>query len=127
MAQTVVQNRPHPDKDIRVEVEGDEIALPSRSATALALAVNELVQNSLKHAFMGREAGRIKVRLRRRPSGYEVVVADDGVGLPVDTPPPRSLGLQIVETLVTQDLGGELRLECGPQGTRAVITVEEVA
>ncbi|HID89511.1 MAG TPA: GAF domain-containing protein [Anaerolineae bacterium] len=127
VAQTVVQNRPHPDKDIRVEVEGDEIALPSRSATALALAVNELVQNSLKHAFMGREAGRIKVRLRRRPSGYEVVVADDGVGLPVDTPPPRSLGLQIVETLVTQDLGGELRLECGPQGTRAVITVEEVA
>ena len=126
VAQTVVQNRPHPDKDIQVVVEGDEIALPSRSATALALAVNELVQNSLKHAFVGRETGRIEVVLRRRPSGYEVVVADDGVGLPPDAPPPRSLGLQIVETLVTQDLGGELRFERDSQGTRAVITVEGV-
>ncbi|HEY77436.1 MAG TPA: GAF domain-containing protein [Thermoflexia bacterium] len=127
VVQTVVQNRPHPDKDIQVKVDGDEIALPSRSATALALAVNELVQNSLKHAFVGRETGCIEVSLHRRPSGYEVVVADDGVGLPPGAPPPRSLGLQIVETLVTQDLGGELRFEYGPQGTRAVITVEEVA
>ncbi len=126
VAQTVVQNRPHPHKDIRIEVKGDEIALPSRSATALALAVNELVQNSLKHAFVGRDEGRIEVNLRRHPSGYEVVVADDGVGLPPGAPLPRSLGLQIVETLVTQDLGGELRFEHGPQGTRAVIAVEEV-
>lgn len=135
VARTVVQNRPHPDKDIRVEVEGDEIALPSRSATALALAVNELVQNALKHAFVGRETGHIEVSLRRRPSGYEVVVADDGVGLPVEAQrghgrvgedTQRSLGLQIVETLVTQDLGGKLELEYGERGTKAVIRVEEV-
>ena len=35
----------------------------------------------------------------------------------------RSLGLQIVETLVGQDLGGELRVERGEQGTRATIVV----
>jgi len=126
VAQTVVQNHPHPDQDVRVEVVGDEITLPSRSATALALAVNELVQNGLKHAFVGRDTGRITVSLRRRGPGFEVEVADDGVGLPPEGPPSHSLGLQIVETLVRQDLGGELRFERSPKGTRAVITVEDM-
>jgi two-component sensor histidine kinase len=35
------------------------------------------------------------------------------------------LGLQIIETLVTQDLGGELVIKQGERGTRAIILVEE--
>jgi two-component sensor histidine kinase/putative methionine-R-sulfoxide reductase with GAF domain len=120
----VAQNRLYPHKDLRVEVRGDEITLPSRSATALTLAVNELVQNALKHAFVGREEGRITVTLRHRPPGFEIEVRDDGVGLPPDEPPLRGLGLQIIDTLVGQDLGGQLRIERGEQGTCATITVK---
>jgi len=123
---TVVQNRPHPHKRVLVEVRGDEVSLPSRSATALALAVNELVQNALKHAFVGRESGHITVTLRRRPTGFEAEVCDDGVGLPSGAPPPGSLGLQIVETLVEQDLGGQLHFEQGEHGTCVVISVENM-
>jgi len=123
VAQTVTQNMLYPHKDLRVEVRGDEITLPSRSATALTLAVNELMQNALKHAFVGREEGRITVTLRNRPPGFEVEVRDDGVGLSPGEPPPRSLGLQIVETLVGQDLGGQLKIEWGEQGTCATISV----
>ena len=123
VAQAVAQNRLHPHDDLCVEVQGDEITLPSRSATALTLAVNELIQNALKHAFVGRDGGHVTVTLRRRPSGFEVEVRDDGVGLPVNEPPPRSLGLQIVETLVGQDLGGELCIERSEQGTCATIVV----
>jgi signal transduction protein with GAF and PtsI domain/anti-sigma regulatory factor (Ser/Thr protein kinase) len=123
VARTVTQNRLHTCRGLRVEVTGDEVALPSRSATALTLAVNELIQNALKHAFAGRESGRLAISVHARPPGYEVVVSDDGVGLPAGKPPERSLGLQIVETLVSQDLGGRLSVERGEQGTRATILV----
>jgi two-component sensor histidine kinase len=124
VARTATQNRLYPHKDLRVQVRGDEITLPSRSATALTLAVNELIQNALKHAFVGRERGRITVTLRHRPPGFEVEVRDNGVGLPPDEPPLRGLGLQIIDTLVSQDLGGQLRIERGEQGTCATITVK---
>jgi len=123
VARTVTHNRVHPRKNLRVEVHGDEITLPSRSATALTLAVNELIQNALKHAFVGREEGRIDVTLRRRTSEFEVEVRDNGVGLPPDQPPLHGLGLQIIDTLVGQDLGGQLMVELSEEGTRATITV----
>lgn len=126
VAQTVAQNRVYPQQDLRVEVQGDEIALRSRPATALTLSVNELIQNSLKHAFVGRDEGSILVTLRHRPPGFEVVVQDDGVGLAPQKAPPESLGLQIVEALVSQDLGGELKIERNERGTRATITVPGV-
>jgi two-component sensor histidine kinase len=123
----VTQNRLYPHEDLRVEVRGDEIALPSRSATALTLVVNELIQNALKHAFVGREAGSITVALRSHPPGFDVEVQDDGVGLTPGEPPPHSLGLQIVEALVGQDLGGQLNIERNGLGTRVTIHVPNLA
>jgi signal transduction protein with GAF and PtsI domain len=123
VAQIMVQYLPRPDQDVTIEVRGDEISLPSRTATALALVVNELVQNGLKHAFVGREKGHIVITLRDQPPGFEVEVQDDGVGLSADEPPPNSLGLQIINTLVSQDLGGRLDVERSKQGTRAIVRV----
>jgi len=134
VARTVAQNRLHPHETLRVVVAGDEITLPSRPATALTLVVNELMQNALKHAFVGRAEGCITVTLRDRMPGFEVEVRDDGVGMAAGAPShgcrhsdgaasARSLGLQIVETLVGQDLGGQLTIEHGERGTRATIVV----
>jgi two-component sensor histidine kinase len=125
VAQSVTQNRLHLQKRLEVVVRGDEIALPSREATALTLAVNELVQNALKHAFAGRESGRIAVTLEALPPGFRVAVEDDGVGLMAEAMAPEGLGLQIIETLVTQDLGGELTIEPTDGGTRAAIVVRD--
>jgi signal transduction protein with GAF and PtsI domain len=127
VAQSVTQNRLHFQERLEVVVRGDEIALPSREATALTLAVNELVQNALKHAFAGRESGRITVALGRFPLGFRVAVEDDGVGLTTEAMAPEGLGLQIIETLVTQDLGGELTIEPTDGGTCATIVVREDA
>ncbi len=123
VAMMVAQNRLHLHRELRVTVQGDEITLPSRSATALTLAVNELVQNALKHAFVGREEGQINITLRQHPPGFQVEVHDDGVGLATVEPAPHSLGLQIVETLVREDLGGQLTIERSERGTRATILV----
>jgi len=84
--------------------------------------VNELVQNALKHAFEGRDQGAVSIALEGQGEGYRVVVADNGVGRTAEAA-PGGLGLQIVETLVAQDLGGELLIEEMERGTRATILV----
>jgi signal transduction protein with GAF and PtsI domain len=113
--------------DVALTVAGDPVALPSQAATSLALTVNELVQNAMEHAFSERDKGRIAVVLHRTPDQLTVTVSDDGAGLSDGS--PRHLGLEIVETLVCEDLRGDWSLESGgaqraPQsGTVARITI----
>jgi two-component system, sensor histidine kinase PdtaS len=120
VSRAVAQNMRRPDLQVEVAVQGDEVALPSQAATSLALAVNELMQNALEHAFVGRARGQVVVSLRRAAHDLVVEVRDNGVGLPGDS--SRQLGLEIVETLVREDLHGEWSL-AGTEGTTARITV----
>jgi signal transduction protein with GAF and PtsI domain len=120
VGQAVAQNMRRPDQAIQVAVEGDEVAVPSQTATSLALAVNELIQNALEHAFVDQTKGHVIVSLLRAPDALTVEVQDDGVGLSDDS--PRHLGLEIVGTLVCEDLRGEWSLS-GNGGTTARITV----
>jgi signal transduction protein with GAF and PtsI domain len=108
-----------PNQDIRITVHGESLQLPSRAATALAVVVNELVQNSLEHAFIGRDAGRIDISLGRSPDELIVLVRDDGIGLRPDY--ERRLGLDLAETLIGDDLGGNLVFNRLDAGTEAVI------
>jgi two-component sensor histidine kinase len=101
--------------------EGSFGSLPTDTATPLAMVLSELLQNAVEHAG----AARVLLRARREASRLEVVVADDGAGLPagVGADSGGRLGLQIVRTLVTDELRGRLALEPGPDGgTRAVVT-----
>jgi two-component sensor histidine kinase len=104
IAQTVTQNMLRPDLHVTISVEGEPVILPSRAATSLALVINELLQNALEHAFVGRAAGTVCITLGLAPGELLVEVTDDGVGLPAGR--PASLGLEIVETLVRDDLHG---------------------
>jgi len=108
-------------QDIAIEVTGDGLVLPSREATSLSLATSELIQNAVEHAFIGRERGRIVVRLQAGPDEHAVIVDDDGIGNTREQPPAKGLGLQIVEALVNDDLKGCFELIGAPAGTRAVI------
>ena len=120
VGRAVAHNMRRPDLEVEVSVQGDEVALPSQAATSLALAVNELVQNALEHAFIGRAQGQVLVSLQRVPGELLVEVRDDGVGLSESL--SRQLGLEIVETLVCEDLHGEWTL-AGDHGTTARITI----
>jgi two-component sensor histidine kinase len=85
-------------------------------ATCCGLFVNELISNSLKHAFPDSRKGQISVRLQ--PTGVDgqmlLSVSDNGVGLPTDFEEKRlkSLGLELVSSLA-QQIGGELTMEQG--------------
>lgn len=124
-AAMATQTMIHPGKQIRVVVEGSDIRLPSQPATTLAIAVNELIQNALEHGFGDATQGTVHVVLEEQAERYEIRVEDDGVGLPAHFQKDHSLGLQIVETLVREDLRGEF--EIGPRGeghgTRATLRI----
>jgi signal transduction protein with GAF and PtsI domain len=110
-----------PAQAIQLNVVGEALMLPSRAATSLALVVNELVQNALEHAFKGRQQGTVEISLGRSPDELIILVRDDGVGLPAEL--PASLGLEIVETLVNEDLHGRIKFNRPPKGTEISIRI----
>jgi two-component sensor histidine kinase len=74
--------------------------------------INELVTNAVEHGLADR-SGTVWLTADRfqDPSGtamLEVTVEDDGVGLPTASDRHEGLGLQIVRTLVTSELGGTI-------------------
>jgi two-component sensor histidine kinase len=89
---------------IRLRTEVENIALDLDRAVPCGLMINELVSNSLKYAFPEDRKGEILVRLARQGDGYVLQVSDDGVGFPddVDFRSSKSLGLQLINTLVKQ-------------------------
>jgi len=108
-------------KEIRIEVEGESLALPSRMATSLALAVGEFVQNAVKHAFQGRDQGHIRILVVPGPQTCEVLVLDNGIGTAGTRSERKGLGIELVQTLVSHDLKGQFELSSNEAGTRAVV------
>jgi PAS domain S-box-containing protein len=90
------------------------LLLPVSQATPLALIVNELVVNAARHAFPEQQIGTIRLALRRPAPGLgELVVADDGIGLPEEqrrNTPQGCLGLHLVPRLARQ-AHASLRIE----------------
>lgn len=103
---------------ISFKMEVGDIYLDINKAIPCGLILNELITNSLKHAF-GSGPGEIKVSFQKKePGTYALEVEDNGVGIPedIDINKSKSLGLRLVRTL-TQQLGGSLSLE-KVQGTK---------
>ncbi len=100
-----------PSQQVKTERSGLFGELPSDFATPLALVINELVTNAVEHGLDGtRRHGWLMADRSEEEDGEElltVTIADDGVGLP-ETPHVEGLGLQIVRTLVTSELGGTI-------------------
>ncbi|MBF0568442.1 MAG: response regulator [Nitrospirae bacterium] len=84
------------------------------TAVPCGLIVNELVSNSLKHAFKGQQGGRLSVSLLKLDDGrFKLTVSDTGVGLPdgIDLKNSKTLGLRLVNALVIEQLEGTLEFD----------------
>jgi two-component sensor histidine kinase len=118
------------DRPLRFRLVGEGPTLSASKASSLAVVVTELVQNAIEHGFPpGSEGGAITVELVTDPTELRVRVHDDGVGLPegFDVSNSKGLGLTIIATLVSGELGGELKLTpaTAPQrGTVAEVRVQ---
>jgi two-component sensor histidine kinase len=95
-------------------------------ATPLVMVLTELVHNALAHAYAPGARGEVVLAVRRSAGWLDVVVSDDGRGLPKGFSLERSrgLGLQIVRTLVDSELDASLSMRPRePKGTDAVLRV----
>ena len=101
---------------ISININAPGILLAVDTAIPCGLIVNELVTNSLKHAFPGAKDGLIRIGVEREAAGIlRLLVQDNGIGLPRDLNFRRSgsLGLELVNTLVRQ-LRGTLDVKRAP-------------
>jgi PAS domain S-box-containing protein len=90
---------------VYLKIEAEEVHLNINTAIPCGLIVNELVSNALKHGFPEERSGELGIDLRRAEGdAYVLRVKDDGVGFPeeLDFRKTETLGLQIVNTLVSQ-------------------------
>ena len=103
-----------------VHVQGEDVAVATTSIQPIGLILNELVTNAAKHG-----EGRVDVALNVNPGGPEIVVCDQGKGLPAGFDPDRhttSLGMKVVSALASQ-LGGGLSAGTNPHGSGACFKV----
>jgi PAS domain S-box-containing protein len=89
---------------VKLDLAIADVAVPVDKAIPCGLMLNELITNALKHAFKDRRDGVLRVELTRSDHAIRLVVADNGVGLPLDLDvrSTKSLGLRLVNTLVRQ-------------------------
>lgn len=107
---------------VSIKVIIPDILLDVDMTLACGLITNELVLNSLKHAFSSKEKGEIIIDFHQDNDTYRLIVSDNGVGLPkeLDFRNTKTLGLQLVNMLV-QQLKGTIELD-RTLGTKFIIT-----
>ncbi|HEV8115606.1 MAG TPA: sensor histidine kinase [Acidimicrobiales bacterium] len=114
-----------PEAPVRFTVTGAAGELPATLATPLSVVLSELLQNAVEHGYPdGSAGGHVRIELANDGDRLQVVVQDDGRGLPagftIDR--TRSLGLSIARDLVTTQMDGTITLS-NAQGTRVVLDV----
>lgn len=109
-------------EDVVLETDVIVARLDTRNATPLALILNELITNALKHGCPAGRPGRIRVALGTEGQDYRLSVSDDGPGLPTDITPvqKKSLGMRAIDALARQ-LRGRLVVEARETGAYVAV------
>jgi len=96
---------------VTIAIECEDLNLDMTRSILLALIVNEIFSNALKHGFRDGRRGTLTITVARQGNRATLTIRDDGAGLPsgFDWRGASSLGLQIVQSLTTK-LGGEASL-----------------
>ncbi len=108
-----------PQSPLTLELSGEAGRLSAERATPLAMCVSELVHNAVQHA----QGTFVTVEAVRAPDSLTIAVVDDGVGVDPDQLDAAGLGLNIVQSLATTELGGTFEFADQEYGTRAVVYV----
>jgi two-component sensor histidine kinase len=110
------------ERQAQLKSDVESMRLPTENGVSLALIVNELVMNSLKHGRPSDRVAVINVRLHRLDADQaRLTVSDNGPGMGSQTKPPAGLGTRLISMLVRQ-LNGHLNIEDSADGFATHIT-----
>jgi len=106
-------------------INANAIELNINTAIPLSLIINEIVTNSFKHAFIGRNHGTITITLSKEDAKYKLMIHDNGNGLPADFNPKtlHSIGFDLIQGL-TKQLEGNFDWKT-ENGTSITITFKD--
>ena len=111
MCQFLYQSYGDKNHLVNVEIKGDYIGLDMDTAMPCGLLINEIVSNAYKYGFPGKDSGKILIELKKADGKINLLIKDNGIGLPDDfeIEKSESLGMQLILALTNQ-LDGELKL-----------------
>lgn len=115
-----IRNEAHFNKNINIELIGDSFIVNSDKATSIAIILNELIENSIKHAFNDVEEGHIQIIIKKGIMYSSISLIDSGKGFNVTLQKNESLGLKIVNSIIKDKLNGDINIESNENGTRVV-------
>ena len=100
------------ESKIKPIIEVDDVKLNIKTAVPCGLIINELISNSLKHAFPQDEKGEIHISLKEKDDKFKLTISDSGIGFPEDLnfKNTESLGLKLVHSLTNQ-IDGEIEID----------------
>lgn len=105
-----------------IETDVDPMMLSVDESVPMAMIINELVTNAIKHGRRGDEPPWVRVGLKSQGAGrWMLSVDDNGPGVPAQASQSRSIGMRLIRTLAAQ-LGGTLEITSSPSGSRFSIT-----
>ncbi|MDD4254715.1 MAG: histidine kinase dimerization/phosphoacceptor domain -containing protein [Methanofollis sp.] len=115
----------YPADLVATRVVPSDLSLRLDAAIPVGLIVNELVSNACAHACLAGAPGCVLVSALDDGAALTLVVEDEGSGMPAGFDPVTdgSLGLTLVRTLVTEQLGGRMAISGSGPGTRVIVTV----
>ena len=109
----LVDNYRLPGQSIQASVQGQPVRVSASQAVPMALVINELVTNSLKHGVQSVPVGAISVLVEESEGTVHMLVVDSGAYLELPAPEQTEghLGLTIVKLMICEQLGGTFQLE----------------
>lgn len=119
-----IRNSIQYNKNIKVELLGDSLNVNSNKATSIAIIVNELLENSVKHAFTEDMTLNIQIIIEQGIMYSSISLTDDGTGFDLNSIKTDSLGLNIVNSIVKDKLNGHINIESNEEGTKIVFYFE---
>ncbi len=117
----ITRNFPNRER-VSIETHIDDLVLDAKILSPVGIIINELLTNTMKYAFVGRDKGKILVSFSKMGGQATLIVADDGIVIPqsVDVAASTGFGLELV-SIITKQLKGAMRLN-RDNGTEFKIT-----
>ncbi len=130
LAENLMQSFRISQSQVSLIIQSDKISLDIDTAVPCGLIINEIVSNSLKHAFKDGRKGEISITLNQTEKDiFRLVIGDNGIGMPegfsVET--SDSLGVQLIQAL-TDQLEGTMQVENQPGlGVKYIINFRRIS
>ncbi len=113
----VLQSSMSTMQPMSIKIVANDIQIPSAYASPVALVVNELLQNAMKHAFPAGRNGTVILTAEKSVLSTKISVIDDGIGFEPESLKKNGTGLDIVKTIVKEKLSGEIVIDSSENGT----------